>query len=196
MSLATTYLAGLRSRLPGHDLEQLQLAHGASAADVHRLLERYPLCPPGLLQLLEQFDGTQYRDYPGGEVMVLVLGSDVFGYPYGLRSVEQIFEDARGYRESITQIYDGYLDEMPDLIGPGIDGAVPMSDRLCFSHCMNNGGTSQLYIDFDPAPGGTVGQVVRYLHDPDSYEVIAAGFDDYLQRLIDDDYAFIQEADE
>lgn len=59
MSLATTYLAGLRSRLPGHDLEQLQLAHGASAADVHRLLERYPLCPPGLLQLLEQFDGTQ-----------------------------------------------------------------------------------------------------------------------------------------
>ena len=61
---------------------------------------------------------------------------------------------------------------------------------------MNNGGTSQPYIDFDPAPGGTVGQLVRYLHDPDSYEVIAAGFDDYLQRLIDDDYAFIQEADE
>jgi cell wall assembly regulator SMI1 len=48
-----------------------------------------------------------------------------------------------------------------------------MNKRLCFSQCMNNGGTSVPYLDFDPAPGGTPGQVVRYLHDPDSYEVIA-----------------------
>jgi len=61
---------------------------------------------------------------------------------------------------------------------------------------MNNGGTSMLYLDFDPAPGGTVGQVVRYLHDPDSYAVIAPSFDAYLQQLIDGDYAFIdQDAD-
>ena len=58
---------------------------------------------------------------------------------------------------------------------------------------MNNGGTSMLHLDFDPAPGGTVGQVVRYLHDPDSYAVIAPSFDAYLEQLIDGDYAFIDE---
>ncbi|WP_372438687.1 SMI1/KNR4 family protein, partial [Pandoraea sputorum] len=64
---------------------------------------------------------------------------------------------------------------------------------LCFSQCMNNGGTSRLYIDFNPGAGGSVGQEVRYLHDPDSYKVIAASFDDYLKQLIDQNYEFIFE---
>ena len=68
-----------------------------------------------------------------------------------------------------------------------------MSKRLCFSHCVNNGGTSMLYLDFDPADGGVSGQVVRYLHDPDSYAVIAPSFDAYLQQLIDGGYAFTDE---
>ncbi|WKW30547.1 SMI1/KNR4 family protein [Pseudomonas viridiflava] len=41
--------------------------------------------------------------------------------------------------------------------------------------------------------GGNVGQVVRYLHDPDSYKVIAPSFDHYLQQLIDENYAFVFE---
>ena len=52
-------------------------------------------------------------------------------------------------------------------------------------------GSSKLYIDFNPVTGGNVGQVVRYLHDPDSYEVIAPDFDQYLQQLIVDQYAFV-----
>jgi len=55
---------------------------------------------------------------------------------------------------------------------------------------MNNGGTSVLYIDFTPAPGGVVGQVVRFLHDPDSYAVIAVSFKAYLQGMIDGGFAF------
>lgn len=193
MSLVDTYLAGLRQVLPAENLDQLKLAHGASATDLQQLTERYPLCPASLLQLLGQIDGTHFRDYPDGTVMVLMLGSDVFEYPYYLRSVEQIFEDAHADTESIAQIYEGYLDEEPDLIGPGIDSTLPMNKRLCFSHCMNNGGTSRLYIDYNPAPGGTVGQVMRFLHDPDSYKVIAQSFDHYLQQLIDDNYSFIYE---
>ena len=193
MSLVNTYLAGLRQVLPAENLDQLKLAHGASATDLQQLTERYPLCPASLVQLLGQINGTHFRDYPDGTVMVLMLGSDVFEYPYYLRSVEQIFEDAHADTESIAQIYEGYLDEEPDLIGPGIDSTLPMNKRLCFSHCMNNGGTSRLYIDYNPAPGGTVGQVMRFLHDPDSYKVIAQSFDHYLQQLIDDNYSFIYE---
>lgn len=193
MSLVEIYLAGLRKALPAEKLSELKHAHGACTADVQRLTERYPLCPASLVELLGRIDGTHYRDYPDGKVMVLVLGSDVFEYPYYLSSIDQILEESDTYTRSIAQIYAGYLDEMPDLIGPGIEITLGMHERLCFSHCMNNGGSSKLYIDFNPTPGGTVGQVMRFLHDPDNYEVIAPSFDHYLQQLIDDDYAFVFE---
>lgn len=194
MHLVDTYLVGLQQALSSEEsLEQLQLVHGASPEDLKRLTARYPLCPASLLELLSKIDGTHFREYPGGTVTLLMLGSDVFEYPYYLRSVEQILEDADAYTESIAQIYGDYLKEEPDTVGAGVDLELSMAERLCFSHCMNNGGTSMLYIDFNPAPGGTVGQVVRYLHDPDSYIVIAESFDQYLQQLIDEGYAFIFE---
>ena len=193
MTLVDTYLAGLREALPAEQLNALKHAHGASAADLQRLTERYPLAPASLLELLGRIDGTHCRDYPEGRVMVLVLGSDVFEYPYYLSSVDQILEERDTYTRSIAQIYAGYLDEVPELVGPGIDMTLGMHERLGFSHCMNNGGSSKLYIDFNPVTGGNVGQVVRYLHDPDSYEVIAPDFDHYLQQLIDDQYAFVFE---
>ncbi|MFJ2545208.1 SMI1/KNR4 family protein [Pseudomonas sp. NPDC087612] len=192
MSLVETYLSGLRQALPSEELEQLNLAHGASAADLQKLSAHYPLCPDSLLRLLGQIDGTHFRDYPGGTVIVLVLGSDVFEYPYYLSASEQILEDARSYTDSIRGMYGEYLEEYPETVGAGIDSDLAMNQRLCFSHCMNNGGSSKLYIDFNPAAGGTVGQVVRYLHDPDSYEVIADSFDQYLQQLIADDFAFVE----
>ncbi|WP_342648699.1 SMI1/KNR4 family protein [Mucilaginibacter sp. CSA2-8R] len=64
---------------------------------------------------------------------------------------------------------------------------------LHFADCMNNGGTSELMIDFSPSPTGTHGQVIRYLHDPDEITVIAESFEAYLQMLINKDYDFIQE---
>ncbi len=168
---------------------------GASQADLQRLQQQWPQVPASLLELLAQVDGSHYRDYPQGEVNVLMLGSDVGdgSYPYYLRSVQQIFEDSAQWGDSIRSIYEDWLDDEPEILGAGIDADVPMSRRLCFSHCMNNGGTSMLYLDFDPADGGISGQVVRYLHDPDSYAVIAPSFDAYLQQQIDGGYAFTDE---
>ena len=47
--------------------------------------------------------------------------------------------------------------------------ASQLHNWLHFSDCMNNGGTSQLFIDFSPSAIGKVGQVVRFLHDPDEW---------------------------
>ena len=58
---------------------------------------------------------------------------------------------------------------------------------------MNNGGTSQLFIDFSPSDKGVQGQVVRFLHDPDEFSVIADSFEEYLTMLMDDGYDFINE---
>lgn len=62
-----------------------------------------------------------------------------------------------------------------------------------FSDCMNNRGTSQLFIDFSPSEKGVKGQIVRFLHDPDEIAVIANSFDEYLEELIEHDLDFIFE---
>lgn len=51
----------------------------------------------------------------------------------------------------------------------------------------------QLFIDFSPSAAGKKGQILRYLHDPDEFVVIADSFDAYLQMLMDREYAFIHE---
>lgn len=193
MNLVDRFLSGLIPRLPEDDAPQWAWTEGASEADLQRLRAQWPQVPDSLVELLSRVDGTHFRDYPKGEVCVLMLGSDVGDYPYYLRSIGQIFEDQQQWDDSIRSIYEEWLEEEPEILGAGIDADLPMSRRLCFSHCMNNGGTSMLYLDFDPAPGGSVGQVVRYLHDPDSYAVIAPSFDAYLQQLIDRDYSFLDE---
>lgn len=193
LTLATDYLAEVRKRLGEDEAEQFARAHGASPEELQRLVQRYPQCPPALIGLLQQVDGTHWREYPGGEIAVPILGSDVVEYPYYLRSVAQILEDSEAAPTSIAQIYEDYLDEDPELLGAGIDAHAPLNRRLCFAYCINNGGTSQLYVDFDPAPGGVSGQVVRYLHDPDSYKVIASDFNAYLHTLHEAEFDFIFE---
>ena len=64
---------------------------------------------------------------------------------------------------------------------------------LHFSDCMNNAGTSQLFIDFSPSEKGVKGQIVRFLHDPDEIGVIADSFDEYLEKLIESGLDFISE---
>lgn len=194
MTLVDRFLTGLVPRLPADEVAMWAWTEGASAADRQRLRARWPHVPDSLADLLGRVDGTHYRAYPGGEVCVPMLGSDLGRYPYYLRSIEQMFEDTAqwdSWGESIRSIYEEWLEEDADILGAGIDADLPMGQRLCFAHCVNNGGTSMLYLDFDPAPGGIVGQVVRYLHDPDSYVVIAPGFDAYLQQLIEGEYLFM-----
>jgi len=188
--IADQYLAGLREHLPEFDNISLSYATGATPAQLAALKNRFPACPDSLLQLLARVNGTYHQPYGDQTISVLVLGSDVFEYPYYLKSVEQILE-VKGYNKSIRQIYGSYMESMPELVGGGIDPDVSIDQWLCFSECMNNGGTSSLYVDFNPGAGGVAGQVVRFLHDPDSFKVIANSFDEYLQMLMEEGYSFI-----
>lgn len=188
-----TYLAGVHERLPQESLDELALASGASDEQLDRLRQAYPLCPDTLLQLLSIYNGTYHQQYAGGKVSVYLLGSDAYEYPYYLSSVEQILGDQQSRQRSIADIYGHYLDEDPGIVDTRIDATIRQGQRLCFSHCMNNGGSSVLYLDFNPAASGKVGQVVRFMHDPDNYQVIADSFDEYLQLLIDEDYGFLAE---
>lgn len=196
MQLINTYLKGLEKAYIDNDQKDewadfIATVHGATAEDLEAIQKRYPEVPHSLLELLKTIDGTYWRTYGDKKVTFYLLGSDVFEYPYYLLSAKQIVESA----DAAIQYYDDYIDRAYD------PEDVYMSDKihnvssevkwLHFSDCMNNGGTSQLFIDFTPSEKGVKGQIVRFLHDPDEFEVIADSFDDYLQKSIDDGFAFV-----
>jgi len=195
MTIVDTYLAGLDRALPDAQRRELAFATGASREQLDRLRSRYPGCPDSLLELLGRINGTWWQTYGEQRIAVLILGSDVYEYPYYLMSVDQMLDAAKRYDRSIADIYGQACSDDPEFLDRRIDPRVPMGERLCFSQCMNNGGTSILYVDFSPATGGRSGQIVRFLHDPDSYAVIADDFDAYLRQLIDGGYAFVFDED-
>ncbi|WP_160692244.1 SMI1/KNR4 family protein [Clostridium sp. C2-6-12] len=169
-----------------------KVMHGASSEDIKKLKEEYPYVPDSFVKLLEYVDGTYWREYEGEKITFYILGSDVYEYPYYLLSVNQILE-------SKNEAVDFYADYVNREYGDEVEVDERIIDCsndmkwLHFSDCMNNGGTSQLFIDFSPSVKGIKGQVVRFLHDPDEIQVIADSFDEYLQKLINNGIDFINE---
>ncbi len=194
MNIAQKYIDGLENAYYENAGEKQwndfkKIMHGASKEDIEKLCALYPDIPDSLLGLLEIVDGTYWRVYAKEEVTLFFLGSDMEEYPYFLLSAQQIIETKDNFQDwgdyLITREYEDILVD---------DGICDDINKLCLLHfadCMNNGGTSQLFIDFSPSEKGKKGQVLRYLHDPDELVVIADSFDAYLQMLMDNGYDFI-----
>lgn len=197
MNIAQEYIEGLKKAYHDNGLGEewdafAAVMYGADKTDLETLQKLYPEMPESLIQLLSIVDGTYWREYEGKQYGIYFLGSDLEEYPYYLLSSQEMtdIEDFDWLKDYIDREF-GEDVEIDDKI-------IDDSDKMCwlhFSDCMNNGGTSQLFIDFSPAPGGTKGQIVRFLHDPDELAVIAESFDEYLQMLMEDAYCFIQNDD-
>lgn len=194
MNIAQRYMDGLKRAYYENEGNEIwdafeKVYHGAEKDDIDELRRQYPDIPESLLELLGIVDGTQWREYGGEKFCIYLLGSDIEGYPYYLSSFTQIRN-----QEKLDWLND-YINREFDFIE--IDERITdQADNLCwlhFSNCMNNGGTSQLFIDFSPSASGIKGQIVRLLHDPDGIEVIADSFDEYLEMLMEDEYDFINE---
>jgi len=196
MGIAQTYVDGLKKAYYEIGGEKQwdnfeKISHGASKEDLEALRGLYPDIPESLLELLGIVDGTYWREYAGEKVSFLFLGSDMEEYPYYLLSARQMADTKDDFRLWGDYLITREYDDIP--VDEGVCGDM---DKLCwlhFSDCMNNGGTSQLFIDFSPSAKGKKGQVLRYLHDPDELVVAADSFDAYLQMLMDNGYDFINE---
>lgn len=192
-SLASAYFMGLKKAYLDQQAQAEwdhfeSVVHGASEDDLAQLQALYPDVPKTLLELLRLADGTYWRAYQGEEIAFFFLGSDLEEYPYYLLSAKQMAET----RDEAREFLDYLIARESD--GPVDDAVTRDLEHLCwlhFSDCMNNGGTSQLFLDFSPSETGTKGQVLRYVHDPDKLSVIADSFDEYLQTLMDGGYDFI-----
>ena len=194
--LAKAYFDGLKEAYLREGGQELwdhfsSVAQGASQEDIGRLLELYPDAPESLVELLKLVDGTYYREYPADKVLLYFLGSDYEGYPYYLLSAQQMVETRHQAKEFFDYFVTREYDDIP--VDEGVCDDLNKLDWLHFSDCCNNGGTSQLFIDFSPSAKGKKGQVLRFLHDPDEMVVVADSFDEYLQMLIDNDFDFINE---
>lgn len=195
--LAQAYFDGLKETYYSVEAQETwdhfaSIVHGASQEDIDRLLELYPDAPESLIELLKLMDGTYFRVYGEEQVILYVLGSDYEGYPYYLLSAKQMVDT----KDEAQDFFDFCVTrEYGDGV-PVDEGICDNLDKMCwlhFSDCCNNGGTSQLFIDFSPSAKGKKGQVLRYLHDPDEMVIAADSFDEYLQMLMDQDYAFIED---
>lgn len=187
------FLTGLKGALrPGERLE-LEVATGAAIEDINELKLKYPKIPQALIDLLINIDGTYWRQYGEKKIAVCILGSDVDEgrYPYYLMSAQQILESSQEDEDVSYVLYEDEdavdLKIMPEGLLKG--------NYIHFADCMNNGGSSRLYIDFNPSSEGVCGQIIRFLHDPDEFKVIADSFDEYLKDLIDHGYAYLSDMD-
>lgn len=197
MELVKKFLTGLKSALPPDELKELGVATGAKIEDINELRLKYPKCPESLICLLQNIDGTYWRKYGEKEISVCILASDVSGgrYPYYLMSVQQMLESSQE-DEDVSYLLEDEEDD-DEVVDPKINSEGLLGGTyIHFADCMNNGGTSRLYIDFNPSGKGICGQIIRYLHDPDEYKVIADSFDEYLQDLIDNDFIYLKDEEE
>ncbi|MBP6590783.1 MAG: SMI1/KNR4 family protein [Chitinophagaceae bacterium] len=196
MEIVKQYLAGLEKAYFDKGAKETwghfeKIKHGATKEDIEKINFIYPGVPKSLIGLLEFVDGTYWREYKGEEITLYFLGSDVEEYPYYLLSSREIIENQNQAIEYYSDFIERKYEEVD--IDEKITNQPNSLKWLHFSDCMNNGGTSQLFIDFSPSEKGTKGQIVRFLHDPDEFRVIADSFEEYLKKLIDNKYNFINE---
>ncbi|MFB9053873.1 SMI1/KNR4 family protein [Formosa undariae] len=195
-NIAATYISGLKSayyNAKGKDIWDHfeNIKHGASQDNIDELKADCPAIPKALINLLQYVDGTYWRTYGDEDIAFTLLGSDLSKRQYYLLSSQQILEN----KEDAPYNYQDYLDG--EYNGVDIDEKILKHAKdlhwLHFADCTNNGGTSQLYIDYSPSEKGIKGQIVRFLHDPNEFEVIADSFEAYLQMLIANEFSFIRE---
>ncbi len=195
MSIVEKYIDGLKKAYYEYGGKEQwdefeKAVHGASEEDLAELQSLCPDMPESLLQLLKIVDGTYWREYAGKKFAFYFLGSDVEEYPYYLLSAKQMCK--KGELDWLNSYINREFGDDVAIDEEIIDKAEEMC-WLHFSDCMNNGGTSQLFIDFSPSSRGVKGQIVRFLHDPDEIIVIADSFDEYLEMLMEYEYDFINE---
>ncbi len=174
----------LGAAAPGK-LTALETAKGAKPESVAALLAAYPECPKALAALLQRLDGSAPQSGPANAALY-ALGSDIQDYPYYLLSAAQMLQSSAN-TASVADIYGAYVESID--LDDAIDVDLPMGKWLRFAEGAD--GASQLFVDFDPLPGGVQGQIVRGLQNPDSYAVIADSFEEYLECLIDDRFDFL-----
>jgi cell wall assembly regulator SMI1 len=102
-------------------------------------------------------------------------------FPRGnLHSVQAIEEEWSNWREVLDSGAIAGMSAHPE--GP----IKPLHWNLRWLPLTTNGGGDHYCADLDPAPGGTVGQIIWFDHEDGPVQVIAKGFAEWLSGYASD----------
>lgn len=87
--------------------------------------------------------------------------------------------DIDAYYLDLQQGWDGYLQVPPRDVR--IKQELWVNKRW-FPFADFNGMSTVIYWDADPAPGGKVGQIIVYQHDPEGIYYVAPDFESFLEK--------------
>ncbi len=188
-NLAERYILLLQNAYIEQGYEQqwkdfIETKQSITSENRDRLQELFPKTPQSLLDLFEFTDGSDYRHFEG--TVHKVLGSDMEGLPYYLMSSSKIIEDPNFVKDCFDYLEKENYDIFDERIDNNNFNWLHFADDVA-----NNGGISQLFIDFSPSKSGKIGQIIRYSHDAEELVVIADSFDEYLQQIIDSKFKFL-----
>ncbi|QMU62044.1 MAG: hypothetical protein GKR92_10195 [Gammaproteobacteria bacterium] len=166
-----------------HSPQTLQhLNSPASDDDIRTVETEIGIKLPNILkELLKQFDGED------GETWLALLGNG-----NQLLSCKRIIEDYKIGQEAAEENFDDEMDTVAywkDRIECGIifvKGNVKplfLQPNWLPITCMN--GDVYRYLDFDPAPGGTEGQVIEVDMEGCSYQVVADSLEEAFSMYAD-----------
>lgn len=133
------------------------------------------------IELLKYTNGTDKDNF-------IFLGSDINELGYYLLDYDSLFTENRFTNDYFISIHNEDSSKIDEKI-------IPINANkswLHFANCINNGSTSQLFIDVSPSRFGTYGQIIRFNANNNEFKVIANSFDLYLSDLIKNNYNFIK----
>lgn len=175
----------LQSTLP-EALDNLRPpANDAQIEEVEKKLSLQ--CPPGLKALYRLHDGESNNWPPG------VLDDAHWFLP--LHEVAQHYEIMSTFDYEIMSTFaepeqDTDFATWKELIEDhAISIKGPVKTRIFSAKWLpitSSNGDVHRYIDFDPAPGGTVGQVIEHYPEACRHMVLAQSFDEYLANYAGD----------
>lgn len=169
-SLTSRFDQALRQGLAPWDAAAYAELPGASEQDVGNVLRDYPNAPVDLIELLRLKNGTPPH------VRILGWRNNQVWERYCLNNCDEITANA-SRNASRRSIIDVSQKIEPELFDTRIDMTMPLFRRLFFASDLLS---HELYVDFDPAPGGTPGQVLRFSQVTGRWDVISPGFAEFL----------------
>ena len=176
--------------------KDINLITHASENEIKRIRNLYPDVPEDFIDFISKTDGVTV-DKDGFSHRPSLFSIYEGHVTYRMVSINEIIHDAESGDITLAEIYPWFLDEDADDDESAcveMDLHARIGDRILFAE---NSGVYALYIDLKPSKLGTVGQIISYVHDPDSYSLVCNSFSDLLKQSVDSDFKyFFSEFDE
>jgi cell wall assembly regulator SMI1 len=187
-ALVDSYIQGLLSSYNQEKSDCFKLIKPASDDKIELLQSLYPNIPSELISLLKKVNGSEYphKEYRRSlDFFQLHPGCDD-ETRYEFCTIDEMLSyQAEGDYSWLSLCWNETsnwdIEDVREMFDETVNADALIRDRILFARC----DYSELYIDFNPSEDGIVGQIVAYIHDPDSYFQLAESLSEYLERHLD-----------